>query len=337
MPRVDFIENAGPNSVQATLKKLFDGASSVEVQVAFTTRSGLDALLSRLRKVVTKGRVRFLTGLYQSNTEPEALRMLLKAQTQTGGRLEVRLSNETNFHRKAYLIKTMASAQVVLGSSNLTANGLVSGGELNALLSFPLASTKAKEASAVFDRAWRDGVALTSDRIKRYAAKRIRPKTPPMTGPTLLAILGKDAKHKTSDDLPTPTSKRPQYWVHGIAGSVGKTTEAVVADETNWDTNGWAWMSTHSSAYARGDRLLVLDRSSKPAWAFLASVVDTTRTATATADGRDFMAYVHLPNTHRRKLTSKLTRPLRAAGVKATDGSRAKLTTKTWEAIAKLM
>ncbi|HEU0029913.1 MAG TPA: phospholipase D-like domain-containing protein [Kofleriaceae bacterium] len=336
MTRIAFIENRGPNSVKATLKKLFDGASAADVQVAFTTKSGLDALLPRLSKVATKGKVRFLTGLYQGNTEPDALRVLQRAQLRSGNRLEVRLAKETRFHRKAYLARTKSTLHAVIGSSNLTTNGLGSGGELNVLLSFPVESKQAKAAMETFERAWSDGAALTARRVKRYAEVRVRPVAPLIPQATIASIIGRDAKHKRSDDVEPSAITKPRSWVNGITGTVGKQTMAVVADETDWDRNGWNWCSTHTSVFARGDRLLVLDRSSKPGWARLARVLDVQRTATPTPDGRDFMAYAQLAKTHRRRLTRKLLRLFHKAGVK-TSANRAKMSAKVWDAVVKLM
>ena len=88
--RLEIIENAGPNSLQATLKKLLATALHAEVQVAFVTKAGVDKILPRLRQVASRGRVRLVTGLYQGFTEAAALSALLAAQKQTGGRIQVR-------------------------------------------------------------------------------------------------------------------------------------------------------------------------------------------------------------------------------------------------------
>jgi HKD family nuclease len=87
--------------------------------------------------VAADGGVRLLTGLYQKFTEPQALRTLLRIQEETCGQLSVRLSLEPQFHRKMYLLTSRTRSTAILGSSNLTRDGLRSGGELNVMVCLP--------------------------------------------------------------------------------------------------------------------------------------------------------------------------------------------------------
>ncbi len=74
---------------------------------------------------------------------------------------------------------------------------------------------------------------------------------------------------------------------------MAKQTELVIADETNWDRNGWLWRTCRPGGYERGDEVLLLDKSTKPAWASITRVVDVVpRTATPTPDGRCFDAWI---------------------------------------------
>lgn len=98
--------------------------------VAFLRVSGLSTLMGPLRRFLdTGGEVKLLTGDYLYITEPEALRMLLNL----GPTLELRLwrSFGRSFHPKAYLFDTEAHTEVIVGSSNLSRSGLISGVEWN--------------------------------------------------------------------------------------------------------------------------------------------------------------------------------------------------------------
>jgi len=108
--RFALIENSGQNNLRDYLNGVLCRADRIDIAVAFITQAGLTEILQALRQVAGRGQVRILTGLYQGFTEPEALRMLLRVQDQTEGRLSVRLSTEPNFHRKLYLVKRTRTA-----------------------------------------------------------------------------------------------------------------------------------------------------------------------------------------------------------------------------------
>jgi HKD family nuclease len=135
--KLDIIENNGPDNLRDTLRFRLRRASNVSIAVAFVTRAGLDDIVQALRQVAANGSVRLLTGLYQKVTEPEALRTLLRIQEETRGRFSVRLSREPRFHRKLYLLYSRKNATAIIGSSNLTSEGLRSGGELNLIARLP--------------------------------------------------------------------------------------------------------------------------------------------------------------------------------------------------------
>src|SRR5262249_42316692 len=131
--------------------------------------AGLDALLYLLKKTAAKGSVRLLTGLYQGFTEPAALWALLRAQDETEGRLSVRLSRDRHFHWKAYFLMQRQSAHVVIGSSNLTDDGLHKAGELNVVLTVSREAEQFAVLHGVFQRHWDvEAVGLTAPVIAEY-------------------------------------------------------------------------------------------------------------------------------------------------------------------------
>jgi HKD family nuclease len=326
----ELIENAGPNSVLATLKTLLKSAIEVDVQVAFTTLSGVELLMSRLLSVAGRGDVRFLTGLYQGNTEPAALTRLHKEQERHGRCFQVRLSSETNFHRKAILIHTKSTLHAVIGSSNFSKNGMLSAGELSALVSAPAETSKANVIKEVFRSAWDEGVALDKSLINEYAA--VRPKRQESVAASALkSILGAAAKYAMASAPSvndTTTDRSTRKWIDGVAGQVAAETLAVLHDETNWDGK-WDSRSCNDG-YRAGDEVVLLDRTSKPGWAALTHITATTRTATKTPDGRHFVAYRFIPRSGRRKMTPAFMARLRSVGVTRTDGGRAVISKAAW-------
>src|SRR5438445_10564711 len=109
---VGVVENSGPNTLKSLIEDSIPNATAVDVGVAFITNSGLDHVVSPLKKALTGGRIRILTGLYQSFTEPSALRRLLLIQDQSKGKFQVRLSTDKHFHWKTYFVFKRSSVTV---------------------------------------------------------------------------------------------------------------------------------------------------------------------------------------------------------------------------------
>ena len=144
------VENRGPNNLVSLLRMGLRKAIGADLAVSFVSQRGLLAILSKLRRVAARGSVRILTGLYQDITEPTALRTLARAQRESLGRLTVRLSTNRKFHRKIYLMRETATLKAVVGSSNLTKEGLTSGGEFALAVALQANATAARKLCASF-------------------------------------------------------------------------------------------------------------------------------------------------------------------------------------------
>lgn len=95
--------------------------------VAFMTKGGLMALINALKSADendVKGKV--LVSQYLNFTQPQALRALLKFKN-----IETRIVTNRDFHSKGYLFKKLEHSQIIIGSSNVTANALSANTELN--------------------------------------------------------------------------------------------------------------------------------------------------------------------------------------------------------------
>lgn len=323
-----FIENVGPNSVLSNLKRMTKGAVSVDIAVAFISSSGLNQLLSSLQRVASRGEVRILTGLYQSITDPRALRTLLRVQEQTRGRLSVRISRESKFHRKLYLVRTVGNVKAVVGSSNLTRDGLSSGGELNVYLSSAADSAPMRRLLRAFDDDWKArAVPLDEGIIGRYAEsesvkqQRARTKSLP-----LRSILGaRTTSSRAKDDLPV------SLWRDSVNGYVSKQTEAIIASTTDWEERGYHWCSAGSHRFKTKDRILMFDLTKD--FVQVVQVVGSTRTAVRTPDGVHFVAYKPVRGEKTRRLTPGRWKELKTAlGIKRRSelSTRRKLSPERW-------
>jgi HKD family nuclease len=239
--KLDIIENNGPDNLRDTLKARFRRASDVSIAVAFVTQSGLDEVLQPLRQVAASGGVRLLTGLDQKVTEPQALRTLLRAQEETRGRFSVRLSTGPQFRRKIYLLRARKGLLAIVGPSNLTRDGLRSGGELNLVARLPKGSPPGKKLTQAFEDDWEHrAVPLAPEQIVEYEKARPEPpKRESYPKGQLTKILGTKAAHREAEENSQPAD----YWWDRIQEVVKKKTERVIAETTNWDEKDFWWFS----------------------------------------------------------------------------------------------
>lgn len=95
--------------------------------VAFVTTSGIATLINTLIELEKKGiKGKILVSQYLNFTEPEALKRLLQFKN-----IDLRIAVGSNFHSKGYLFRHENVYNLIIGSSNLTANALCSNVEWN--------------------------------------------------------------------------------------------------------------------------------------------------------------------------------------------------------------
>jgi len=164
-----------PNDVNANMRDILDQelrtATSAALSVAFITESGLNTILENLEGISYRGgEVRVLTGLYQAITDSNSLRRMNDAQGKYGDKFLARISLEQQFHQKLYVIrsKPLDRTTIIIGSSNLTAGGLKSGGELNIMIKTRIGSALARKIDSIFGEEWARGVKLSDDLISNY-------------------------------------------------------------------------------------------------------------------------------------------------------------------------
>jgi HKD family nuclease len=295
--KFDVIENRGPDNLRDLLRAECKLATDVAIGVAFLTQSGLDDILQSLRQVAVSGRVRLLTGLYQKVTEPQALKSLLSVQNETRGRFSVRLSTEPQYHRKVYIIRRRTQTVVIVGSSNLTREGLRSGGELNVLVRFPKGSLASKKLTGAFEVDWEHhAIPLMPEQIVEYMKARTAPsKWDSFRKGQLAKILGVAPSHQqaVTEDTTADT------WRDCINGTAKRKTEKVISESTNWDEKHYLWYGTGGiHPYKIGDRIYLFDFPDKQLR--LVQVRDIARTTVPTPDGKHFIAYSAVPNLTRK-------------------------------------
>lgn len=314
----EFIENSGPDNLRDTLKALLLQASTNEVciAVAFLTQSGLNEIIQPLRQVATQGSVKLITGLYQHVTEPQALETLLNIQNETRGNFSVRLSTEPQFHRKFYILESKSRMSAIVGSSNLTKEGLQSGGEINVIISSAKNTPSVKELKKIFEKEWKHrAISLSTEQIKKYQKARSKSADfKSFSRSEIKKILGTALTHQKATPSLTDETK---FWRDCITGYVKKRTEQIISETTNWDARNYSWYSTGGKHHYRiKDRIFLFDKAESRLR--LVEVTDIARIKISTPDGRSFVAFKHIRG-YGKKFSKTIWEALKKEGISSDD------------------
>lgn len=137
------------NNMYSELKKCINNAEEIYMNVSFIRDSGLKLLIEDLRKAKEQGKkIKILTSDYMQVTEPNALYRLLDFD----GVKIFDNKEHISFHSKAYMFKYKDnSADVFIGSSNISKSALITGVEWNENINGKLENENIKSVLEEFD------------------------------------------------------------------------------------------------------------------------------------------------------------------------------------------
>jgi len=158
--------------VLGTLLRELKGCDEFWFSVAFITTSGVATIVETLRELQNadvQGKV--LTSQYLNFTQPEALRRLKQFEN-----IQLRIATSGNFHSKGYLFKKQDLFDLIIGSSNLTANALTSNKEWNLKVTATEQSELVSQVVKEFTREFDNACPVDDTFIEKYEEhfKRIR-------------------------------------------------------------------------------------------------------------------------------------------------------------------
>jgi HKD family nuclease len=296
------------STVGSTLHDFIPHARAIDIATAFVTSRGLDEVLPALRKASYHAPVRIIAGVKECFTEPAALRRLLTHCRERGETFRVKVSRDPRFHWKAYYVARGNKALTIIGSSNLTADGLGAAGELNVALSLAAESEAYLALHRPFDKEWNRAMPLSGEWINQYEVHRQQYPPPHHTpiGP-LRRLLGSKAQRSRR--------KRERHEVRfGILyceGYFAKATSKIIEQTTHWDEKHWLPIAA-MAAIEPAQRMVLFDFVDR--LAYLTEVMDT-ETTQRTPDGKHFAALVQIKGTRRRRMTRSFWAALKAAGL----------------------
>ena len=135
------------------------------LSVAFATKSGVTALINSFQELENAGIFgKVLVSQYQYFTQPEALKSLSKFKN-----IDLKIAVDRDFHAKGYLFKKSDRYNLIIGSSNLTANALCSNKEWNLKISATCESKLIADSIKEFRNEFENAVSVDDEFIDSYA------------------------------------------------------------------------------------------------------------------------------------------------------------------------
>ncbi len=153
-----------PLKVLSTILNEFDKCNQFFISVAFVTTSGVASIINKLIELEDreiKGKI--LVSQYLNFTQPEALKRLLQFKN-----IDLRIATEGNAHTKGYIFKSKEHYNLIVGSSNLTAQALSTNKEWNIKISALDESGIVEKVLQEFHSDFEKGTNVTLDFILAY-------------------------------------------------------------------------------------------------------------------------------------------------------------------------
>lgn len=116
-----------PKKVLSSILHELENCSEYYISVAFATTSGVATIINKLKELENreiKGKI--LVSQYLNFTQPEALKRLSQFKN-----IDLRIATTGNAHAKGYIFKNEQHFNLIVGSSNLTAQALSTNKEWN--------------------------------------------------------------------------------------------------------------------------------------------------------------------------------------------------------------
>ncbi|MCP3993476.1 MAG: DUF3427 domain-containing protein [bacterium] len=159
------------------LRDALNLATEADIIAAFVQPAGIAQILGDLRDALARGtRVRIVTGDYLNSTSPDALRELLRLQSEHPENLNSFFfegGGSLSFHPKAYIFLAGDNGIAYVGSSNLTRTALTTGVEWNLRATTTRHSAEFKAVRDRFERTLQLPLVkpLTRDLIDLYSER----------------------------------------------------------------------------------------------------------------------------------------------------------------------
>lgn len=153
-----------PKKVLTTILHELENCTQFFISVAFVTTSGVATIINKLKELESreiKGEI--LVSQYLNFTQPEALKRLVQFKN-----IDLRIATLGNAHAKGYIFKKKDHYNLIVGSSNLTAQALSTNKEWNIKVSALDESGLVEKVLKEFQTDFEKGTPVTEEFIFSY-------------------------------------------------------------------------------------------------------------------------------------------------------------------------
>lgn len=153
-----------PKKVLTSIIHELENCNQFFISVAFATTSGVAAIINKLKELENreiKGEI--LVSQYLNFTQPEALKRLVQFKN-----IDLRIATTGNAHTKGYIFKNKEHYNLIVGSSNLTAQALSTNKEWNIKVSALDESGLVEKVLNEFQSDFEKGTPVTAKFILAY-------------------------------------------------------------------------------------------------------------------------------------------------------------------------
>jgi len=153
-----------PKKILSSILHELENCNQFYISVAFVTTSGVATIINKLKELESreiKGEI--LVSQYLNFTQPEALKRLLQFKN-----IDLRIATTGNAHAKGYIFKNREHYNLIVGSSNLTAQALATNKEWNLKISALDESGLLEKVLNEFQSDFEKGTPVTAQYILSY-------------------------------------------------------------------------------------------------------------------------------------------------------------------------
>lgn len=153
-----------PKKILSSIIHELENCYAFYISVAFVTTSGVATIINKLKELESRQiRGKILVSQYLNFTEPEALKRLLQFKN-----IDLRIAITGNAHAKVYIFENEVHYNLIVGSSNLTAQALSTNKEWNIKFSALDESGIVEKVLKEFQADFQNGTPVTSEYILTY-------------------------------------------------------------------------------------------------------------------------------------------------------------------------
>lgn len=157
-------QKSPPKKILSTILNELENCSQFFISVAFVTTSGVAAIINKLKELEDRDvNGKILVSQYLNFTQPEALKRLLQFKN-----IDLKIATTGNAHTKGYIFKSKLHYNLIVGSSNLTAQALSTNKEWNIKVSALDESGIVEKVLREFHSDFEKGITVTAEYILFY-------------------------------------------------------------------------------------------------------------------------------------------------------------------------